>query len=65
MAEINTVAEITARIETGVKELYESDKYKDYLKTMSRFHRYSARNIMLIHLQRPDSTHVAGYLFDI
>jgi len=61
MAEMNTVAEITARIETGVKELFESEKYKDYLKTMSRFHRYSARNIMLIHLQRPDATHVAGY----
>jgi len=61
MAEMNTVQEITAKIETGVKELFESDTYKDYLRTMSRFHRYSARNIMLIHLQRPDSTHVAGY----
>ncbi|MCL2722305.1 MAG: ArdC-like ssDNA-binding domain-containing protein, partial [Treponema sp.] len=61
MADNPTVKEITDKIEAGVKDLYESEKYADYLRTMSRFHRYSARNIMLIHLQKPDATHVAGY----
>lgn len=60
MADMNTVKEITTKLESGVKDLFESDKYKEYLKTMSRFHRYSARNIMLIYMQRPDATHVAG-----
>ena len=53
--------EIVASIEVGIKELFESDKYQRYLSTMSRFHRYSLNNIMLIHMQRPDATHVAGY----
>ena len=53
--------EITAGIEEGIKELFESDKYMQYLRTMSRFHRYSVNNQMLIHMQRPDATHVAGF----
>jgi antirestriction protein ArdC len=53
--------EITASIERGIKELFESDRYVDYLKTMSRFHSYSARNTILIHMQRPDATAVAGF----
>lgn len=53
--------EITASIETGIKELFESDKYRKYLATMSRFHRYSVNNTMLIYMQRPDATHVAGF----
>jgi len=57
----NQVKEITDRLEQGVKELFESDKYKAYLKTMSRFPRYSTRNTLLIHMQMPEATRVAGY----
>ena len=53
--------DITDSIETGIKELFESDKYKQYLSTMSRFHKYSVNNQMLIYMQRPDATHVAGF----
>ena len=53
--------EITASIEQGIKELFQSDKYAGYLRTMSRFHSYSVRNTILIHMQRPDATAVAGF----
>ena len=53
--------EITAGIEQGIKEMFESDKYRRYLSVMSRFHRYSVNNTMLIYMQRPDATLVAGY----
>ena len=53
--------EIVDSIENGIKELFESDKYRKYLATMSRFHRYSVNNTMLIYMQRPDATHVAGF----
>jgi uncharacterized protein YciU (UPF0263 family) len=53
--------EITASIETGIKELFESDKYRQYLTTMSRFHKYSVNNTMLIYLRKPDATVVAGF----
>ena len=53
--------EITAGIEQGIKELFESEKYKRYLSVMSRFHRYSVNNTMLIFMQRPDATLVAGF----
>ena len=53
--------DITDSIETGIKELFESDKYRQYLATMSRFHRYSVNNTMLIYMQCPDATHVAGF----
>ena len=53
--------EIVDSIENGIKELFESDKYRKYLATMSRFHRYSVNNTMLIYIQRPDATHVAGF----
>ena len=49
--------EIVDSIENGIKELFESDKYRKYLATMSRFHRYSVNNTMLIYMQRPDATH--------
>ena len=55
------VKEITDRLEEGLKELFESEKYKNYLSTMSKFHNYSANNIQLIAMQRPDATFVAGY----
>ena len=53
--------EITDGIEKGIKELFASDQYADYLKTMSRFHNYSLNNIMLIYMQKPDATMVAGF----
>lgn len=53
--------QITAGIEQGIKELFESEKYMRYLSVMSRFHRYSVNNTMLIYMQRPDATHVAGF----
>lgn len=53
--------EITDSIEQGIKDLFESDKYRQYLRTMSRFHRYSVNNTLLIAMQRPDATRVAGY----
>lgn len=53
--------EIVDSIENGIKDLFESDKYRQYLSTMSRFHRYSVNNTMLIYMQRPDATHVAGF----
>ena len=53
--------EITDSIEQGIKELFQSDKYIDYLRTMSRFHRYSLNNTLLISMQKPDATHVAGF----
>ena len=53
--------DITDSIETGIKELFESDRYRQYLTTMSRFHKYSVNNTMLIYMQRPDATHVAGF----
>ena len=54
--------EITDSIETGIKELFESDKYKSYLQTMSRFHKYSLNNTLLISMQKPDATLVAGFI---
>jgi antirestriction protein ArdC len=53
--------EITASIEDGIKELFQSDNYAQYLQTMSRFHRYSVNNQVLIHMQKPDATLVAGF----
>lgn len=55
------IKEITAGIEKGIQELFESDRYRNYLTTMSRFHRYSLNNVMLIHAQRPNATLVAGF----
>lgn len=53
--------ENTERLEQGVKELFTSERYTEYLKTMSQFHNYSFNNTMLIAMQRPDATLVAGY----
>lgn len=53
--------EITARIEQGVKEVFTSGKYADYLRTMSRFTRYSVNNRLLIYMQNPKASYVAGY----
>lgn len=65
MAESKTekqkVQEITEKLEQGIKELFESEKYKTYLNTMSKFHNYSFNNTMLIAMQKPDATLVAGF----
>lgn len=53
--------DITDSIEKGIQELFQSDKYAQYLRTMSRFHKYSVNNTMLIYMQRPDATLVAGF----
>ena len=55
------VQEITDKLEEGLKELFESEKYKTYLSTMSKFHNYSFNNTLLIAMQRPEATLVAGY----
>lgn len=55
------IKSITEKIEGGILSIYESDQYRSYLTTMSRFHRYSYNNTLLIHLQNPDATLVAGY----
>ena len=53
--------DITDSIEKGIQDLFQSDKYAEYLRTMSRFHKYSLNNTMLIYMQRPDATLVAGF----
>lgn len=53
--------EITDSIEQGIKDLFQSDKYMEYLRTMSRFHHYSLNNTLLIAMQRPNATLVAGF----
>ena len=55
------IKEITDKLEQGIKELYESDRYRDYLNTLSRFHNYSVNNSLLIAMQKPDATYVAGF----
>lgn len=45
----------------GVKSYFESDTYKQYLTTMSKFHNYSPGNIQLIYMQNPEATHVASF----
>ena len=54
------VQEITDKLEEGLKELFESEKYKTYLSTMSKFHNYSFNNTLLIAMQKPEATLVAG-----
>ena len=55
------VQEITEKLEQGIKELFESEKYKTYLNTMSKFHNYSFNNTLLIAMQKPEASLVAGY----
>lgn len=61
MSEKQKVKEITDKLEAGLKELFESEKYKSYLSTMSKFHNYSFNNTLLIAMQKPEATLVAGY----
>lgn len=56
------VKEITDRLEAGIKDLFDSERYKSWLSTMGRFHNYSLNNTLLIHMQKPDASLVASYL---
>ena len=53
--------EITDRLEQGIMELFDSDRYKEYLRVMSKFHNYSINNTLLIAMQKPDASLVAGF----
>ena len=53
--------EITDRLEQGIQDLFESDRFKEYLQVMSKFHSYSFNNTLLIAMQKPDATLIAGY----
>ena len=55
------VREITDKLEQGIKELFESERFKEYLRTMSKFYNYSFNNTLLIAMQKPDATLIAGY----
>lgn len=58
---VDRVKEITDQLEAGIHDLFESDRYRQWLTTMSRFHNYSLNNTVLIAIQKPDATLVAGY----
>lgn len=55
------IKEITAKLEQGVKDVFTSDKYMEYLRFMSKFTNYSFNNTLLILMQKPDASLVAGY----
>lgn len=57
----NHIMEVLKQAENGIRAVFESDKFKDYLQTMSKFHNYSIRNIMLIKAEKPDATYVADF----
>lgn len=61
MAVDEKVKEIVAKLEQGLKEVFESDNYKNYLNTMAKFHNYSLNNTLLINQQAPNATRVAGF----
>lgn len=61
MSQSEQIKEITERLQQGIEDLFDSDTYKDYLKIMSKFTSYSLNNTLLIAMQRPDATTVAGY----
>ena len=58
---MDRIKEITGQLETGIAEIFTSEKYTKWLNTMSRFHNYSLNNTVLISMQKPDATLVAGY----
>ncbi len=60
-SQFEKVKEITEKLEAGIQELMESTKFKEYLKCLSKFHNYSLGNTILIAMQKPDATLVAGY----
>lgn len=58
---IERIQDLSEKLEKGLKDLIDSDNYRKYLGTMSRFHNYSYRNCLLITAQCPNATHIAGY----
>lgn len=58
---MNKIDALKKKLESGIRDIFESGKYKKYLSTMAKFHQYSVNNIHLIYYQRPDATLVAGY----
>ena len=58
---LSQVRKITDRLEEGIRQLFESEQYKAYLTAMSKFHNYSFNNTLLIAMQKPDATLVAGF----
>jgi uncharacterized protein YpuA (DUF1002 family) len=61
LADTTQVKDILTKLEQSLKDLFNSDTYTGFLKTMANFHTYSARNIQLIHSQKPNASHVAGF----
>ncbi len=61
MEQQEKIKEITEKLEKGIEDLFESENYKNYLKIMGKFTSYSLNNTLLISMQKPDSTTVAGY----
>jgi DNA repair protein RadC len=55
------VREIVQKLEQGIRDFFDGEKYRTYLRTMTRFHRYSVNNTMLIAMQKPEATLVAGF----
>ena len=55
------IKDVLKKLEEGVKEVFESDRFKEYLNTMSKFHSYSPNNVLWILMQKPDATHIAGF----
>ena len=53
--------EITDRLEQGITELFNSERFKEYLQVMSKFHNYSFNNTLLIAMQKPDASHIVGF----
>lgn len=60
-SQFEKVKQITDKLEAGIQALFDSDTFKNYLKTLSKFHDYSLNNTILIAMQKPDATLVAGY----
>lgn len=58
---VDRTKEALARLEMGISQLTSSDRWREYLKMQSLFHRYSFNNVLLIHFQRPDATRCAGF----
>ena len=55
------IQEILERLETGVREVYSTDAWRNYLRVLSKFHSYSVNNCLLIYMQKPEASMVAGY----
>lgn len=56
------IKELTEKLEVGIKEVFTSKRYREYLSIMSKFHTYSYNNTLLIHLQKPNASYVSGFI---